>query len=203
MDTREAIIVIYIYLTVKSCIVMKWKSSFRHIQRQTGFNIQTTTKYQTTLSMHLLCSMHTSYGVIFNSTVQCLPIVRVLPSNDYLLSFINFHAFLTVAAGMFNDISLADSPTDSVTQTGKPNGKDGGVHVESLQSDGIVAVIILGVALLISVTTMITIYKRRERNIIRRCTRSATSAPCPATQIYHPFEEVNDLSCTVCNRVIS
>ena len=179
---------------------MKWKNSFRHIQRQTGFNIQTTTKCQTALSMHLLCSMHTSYGVIFNIIVHCLPIV--LPINDYLLSFINFHAFLTVAAGMVNNNSLADSPTDSVTKPGKPNGKDGGVHVESLQSDGIVAVVILGVALLISVTTVITIYKRRERNIIRRRTRSATSAPCPATQIYHSFEEVNDLGCTVCNRVI-
>ena len=49
---------------------------------------------------------------------------------------------------MVNDISLADSPTDSVTKTGKPNGKDGGVHVESLQSDGIIAVVILSVALI-------------------------------------------------------
>ena len=178
MDTREALIVIYVTLKVKSGLVMKWKSSFRHIQRQTGFTIQTTTKYQTALSMHLLCSMHPPYGVIFNSTVQCLPIV--LPTNNYLLSFINFHAFLTVAAGMVNDISLADSPTDSVNKTGKPNGKDGGVHVESLQSDGIIAVVILGVALLISVTTVITIYKRRERNIIRRRIRQRYLGSMPS-----------------------
>ena len=127
MDTREALIVIYIYLKVMSGLVMKWKSSFQHIQRQTGFTIQTTTKYQTALSMHLLCSMHPPYGVIFNSTVQCLPIVRVLPTNDYLLSFINFHTFLTVtAAGMVNDISLADSPTDSVTKTGNRTAKMAG-----------------------------------------------------------------------------
>ena len=122
--------------------------------------------------------MHPSYCVIFNIIVHCLPIV--LPINDYLLSFINFHAFLTVAAGMVNNILLADSPTESVTKTGKPNGKDGGVHVESLQSDGIVAVVILGVALLISVTTMITIYKRRERNIIRRRIRQRYPGSMPS-----------------------
>ena len=123
--------------------------------------------------------MHPSYCVIFNIIVLCLPIV--LPTNDYLLSFINFHAFLTVtAAGMVNNISLADSPTDSVTKTGKPNGKDGGVHVESLQSDGIIGVVILGVVLLTSVTTVITIYKRRERNIIRRRIRQRYLGSMPS-----------------------
>ena len=105
---------------------------------------------------------------------------------------------------MVNDISLADSPIGSVTKTGKLNGKDGGVHVESFQSDGIIAVLILGVALLISVTTVITINFTSDVSGISSdgAFASATSARCPAMQIYIPFEEVNDLSCTVCNRVI-
>ncbi|XP_065186387.1 uncharacterized protein LOC135817186 [Sycon ciliatum] len=86
----------------------------------------------------------------------------------------------TTLLGRYLDNNLNESPgiaeavssegADNGNKTSDEDGGDGGpgVHVESLQSDGIIAVVILGVALLVSVTTVITVYKRREHNIIVR-----------------------------------
>lgn len=105
------------------------------------------------------------------------PVGQVLLSLPFQQHTMHFVPPLTCIGGQSRT-----SPTPGLPATIVTKDKDG-VHDEGLESDDIIAILILGLALLISVTTVVAVFKSRERKVlIRRIRRRHRYLPSHASE---------------------